>query len=193
MEHLSPAIALKPHCSGVTWDSTFQATKNRYLRIIIYFYSSKPLLFRDNNLNLIPKIKPIKPDERLKQTPSCNKTACAMQGWNAPSISFKMTAPQKLCSQLQTYKVHLFLGTNLIPVLWKILHWNGGERPGSVSRSPEVVPHLLPVLAGFNTQMVKPNFLCPDNSNFRSQASESSYGIQGSLCPLPKHTVLCFS
>lgn len=69
-----------------------------------------------------------------------------------------MTALQKLCSQLQTYKVPLFLGTNLIPVLWKILHWNGEEGPGSVSRSPEVVSHLLPVLAGFNTQTMKPNF-----------------------------------
>lgn len=39
-----------------------------------------------------------------------------------------------------------------------------GERPDSVSRSPEVVSHLLPVLADFNMQTMKPNFLCPDNS-----------------------------
>lgn len=45
-EHLSPAIALKQHCSGVTCDSTFQATKNRYMRIIICFYFSKPFFFK---------------------------------------------------------------------------------------------------------------------------------------------------
>lgn len=60
----------------------------------------------------------MKSDERLKQTPSCN-TTCAMQGLNAPLISLKMTAPHKLRSHLQTHK---FLGMNLTPVLWKILH-----------------------------------------------------------------------
>lgn len=68
-----------------------------------------------------------------------------------------MTTPQKLCTQLQTHKVPFFLGTNLIPVLWKILHWNGGEGPGSVSRNPELcLSSCLSLLV--STQTMKLNF-----------------------------------
>lgn len=69
----------------------------------------------------------MKSDERLKQTPSCSTTR-AMQGLNDPLVSLKMTAPHKFCSHPQTHKFPLFLGMNLTPVLWKMLHQNGGGK-----------------------------------------------------------------
>lgn len=95
----------------------------------------------------------MKSDERLKQTPSCT-TTCAMQGLNAPLISLKMTAPQTLLSSSNTQ------------VPWYEFNSSSLENPSLKWRGKGLIllagvqrlSHLLPVLAGFNTQTTKPNF-----------------------------------
>lgn len=160
---------------------------------------------KTSSLILIQKLSQWnQPYRRLKQTASYSTTACAIQVSNRPLISFQMIAPyihflaipQRISSLSSSVQMYLQLSG-------KPFTERGAESPGSFSEHPEsrsrLSPPACPCWSHTSIKQKAAKFLYPRHPlvqiyfNSKSQVTESSYGIHGSVRPLLEYTGLCFS
>lgn len=138
---------------------------------------------------------------RLKQTASYSTTACAIQVSNCPLISFQIIAPyihflaipQRISSLSSLVQMYLQLSG-------KPFTERGQKAPVPLaSTRSRLSPPACPCWSHTSIEQKAAKFLHPRHPlvqihfNSKSQVTESSYGIHGSVRPLLEYTGLCFS